>query len=112
PDARDPRPVRVEELLRVAPEPARHAGERLPADELADLARPDERRAVLVDDVHRHPERGAPERARLDRADDRGREEAGADLGAARAVDHRDARAADRVEEPAVGLGIPRLAGG
>ena len=72
---------------------------------------PTSERAGVVDDVHRHPERRAADRARLDRADRRRREEARADLGAARAVDHRHARAADVLEEPAVRLGVPRLAG-
>ena len=80
------------------------------ADELADLAGADQRVAGVVDDVHRHPERRAAERARLDRADGSGREEAGADLGAARAVDDRHARTADVLGQPPVRLGVPRLA--
>src|SRR3954470_52839 len=40
-----------------------------------------------------------------------GGEEAGADLGAAGAVDHGHSRAADVLEEPPVGLRVPRLAG-
>src|SRR5215211_4900302 len=37
PDPGEPAPVRLEIALRVAPEPARHPGKRLPAHELADL---------------------------------------------------------------------------
>src|SRR5919198_1583285 len=81
PHAGQPRPVCVEKLLRVAPEATRHARERTAADQLADLARADERPSLVVDDVHRHPERRASHRARLDRARDGGREEARADLG-------------------------------
>ena len=73
---------------------------------------PRTRVAVGVDDVHRHPERGPAERARLDRIARRRREEARADLGAAGEVDDRHARAADLLEEPAVRVGVPRLAGG
>ena len=102
PDAREAAPVGLEVALRVAPEAARHPGERLAADELADLARADERAAVVVDDVHRHPERRPAERARLDRHRRHRREEARADLGAARAVDDRHARPADVLEQPAV----------
>ena len=86
-------------------------GERPAADELADLAGADERVAGVVDDVHRHPERRPADGARLDRPDRGRREEARADLGAAGAVDDRHARAADVLEEPAVRLGVPRLAG-
>src|SRR5207253_2663023 len=102
----------LEVALGVAPEASRHAGERLAADELAHLAGADERVALTVDDVHRHPERRPPERARLDR--DRGdrREEARADLRAAGDVDQRNAPTADRLEEPTIRLGVPRLAGG
>ena len=41
-----------------------------------------------------------------------GRQEAGADLGAAGDVDDRAAAAADHLEEPVVGVLVPRLAGG
>ena len=104
PDPGKPAPVRVEVPLRVAPEPARHPGERLAADELADLAA--HASALGVDDVHRHPERGPAERARLDRHRRRRREEARADLGAARAVDDRAAPAADRSWSQRYGSGF------
>src|SRR5207302_7874581 len=77
----------------------------------ADLAARDYRAPLVVDDVHRHPERGAAERAGLDRDRRSGREEAGADLGAPGAVDDRTAAASDALEEPAVRLRIPGLAG-
>ena len=57
PHAGNARPVRLDELVRVAPEAARHAGERLAADELADLAGADERRA------RRRRRRPSPSRA-------------------------------------------------
>src|SRR4051794_12051531 len=110
PHAGDPAPVGLEVALGVAPEAARHPGERLPADELADLAA--HGATFGVDDVHRHPECRAAERARLDRRRRSGREEAGPDLGAAGAVDDRAASAADVLVEPAVGLRVPGLAGG
>ena len=111
PDPGKPAPVRVEVALGVAPEAPCHPRERLPADELPDLAALDERVALLVDDVHIHPERGAAERARFDRDRRRGREKARADLGPARAVDDRAAAAADSLGEPVVRIRVPRLAG-
>ena len=60
PHARDAAPVRLEVALGVAPEAARHAGERLAADELADLARADERAAVVVDESIAMPSAGPP----------------------------------------------------
>ena len=57
PDAGDARPVRLDELLGVAPEAARHARERPADNELTDLAGADERLAGVVDYVHRHAER-------------------------------------------------------
>jgi hypothetical protein len=53
---------------------------------------------VGVDDVHRHPERRPPSEHALIGAARRRREEARADLGAARAVDDRAAAAADVLE--------------
>src|SRR3954452_7487793 len=102
PDPGEAAPVGLDELLRIAPEAACHARERPAADELADLAGADERAPVAVDHVHRHSERGAADRAGLDRRNGRRRQEAGADLGPARAVDDRDARVTDRLEEPPV----------
>src|SRR3954454_7145321 len=67
PHVRDARPVRLDELVGVAPEAARHPRERLAADELADLAGPEQRAAYVVDDVDRHPERRTADRTRLDR---------------------------------------------
>ena len=67
--------------------------------------------AARVDDVHVLPERGEAERDRLDRLGDHRRQEAGADLGAAADVHDRRRAAADVLEEPAVRVGVPRLAG-
>ena len=111
PDAGQPPPVRLEVALWVAPEAARHGGERLAADELAHVAGADERVALVVDDVHRHPERRPAERARLDRHRRHGREKTRGDLGTAGDVDQRHAAAADVLIEPAVRLGVPGLAG-
>ena len=55
---------------------------------------------------------GPGERARLDRRDGEAAEDAAGDLRPTRVVDDRDARLAGVLEQPAVGLGIPRLAGG
>src|SRR4029450_1930934 len=88
--------------LGIAPEAARHPGERPPAYELADLAT--HRVALRVDDAHGHPEPAPSWRAGFERDRRRRRQEARADLGPARAVDDRTARAADLLEEPAVRL--------
>ena len=57
------------------------------------------------------PSAGKPDRARLRRAQHRHREEARADLGAARAVHDRDPpAAADVLVEPVVRAAVPRLA--
>ena len=109
PDAREAPPVGVEVALGVAPDAARHAGPRLRADELADLAA--QRAARRVVDVHRHAEQRPSERAGLVRQVRRRAEEAGRDLGAARDVHDRPRPAADALEEPQPGLGVPGLAG-
>ena len=108
PDARESPPVRLQVALRVAPDPARHARPRAPADELADLAA--NRPALVVDDVDVLAERGKAYGARLRRLQHRDREEAGAHLGPAGAVDDRDATAAAHVlVEPVVRPTVPRL---
>src|SRR5205823_10103662 len=109
PHAGNSAPVRIEIALAVAPDAARHAGPRPPADELADLAAYGS--ALLVDDVHVLPERGKAKRDRLDRLRDHGREEARADLGTAADVHDRRPRPADVLEEPAIRVGVPRLTG-
>src|SRR4029453_11458325 len=92
----------------IAPEPARHSGERLPADELADLAA--NRPPLDVDDVHRHPQPPPPQRTPLYRLSNGRREKARADLGAAGAVDDRTAPPADNLVQPAIRLWVPPLA--
>ena len=109
PHVRPARPVRLEVALAVVPQAARHPRPRLRAHELADLAA--HRAAVVVEHVDRHAERGTAERARRQRLHDVRREEARADLGAARDVDDRAAAAADDVEVPAPRRFVPRLAG-
>ena len=106
----EPPPIRVEVALVVAPDAARHGGPRLFADELPHLARGD-RRSVGAPDVDVHPERGTSERAGLQLRDRQRREEARADLGAARQVDDRAPAAADLLQQPPVRLGVPRLTG-
>ena len=103
------RPVRLEVALAVVPQAAGHARPRLRAHELADRAA--HRPAVVVEHVDRHAERGPAERARRERLHDVRRQEARADLGAARDVDDRAAAAADDVEVPAPRRFVPRLAG-
>src|SRR5262249_4202354 len=109
PDAGPPRPVRLEIALRVAPEPRGHAGPGPRHDELAHFAA--DGPALLAVALGRHARDGAVERTGLDRRDGKRREDAAGDLGAARVVDDRHALLADVLEEPAVGFGIPRLAG-
>src|SRR6266508_3197162 len=104
-------PVCVEVALGIAPEATCHPGERLAADELADVARADERPAFRIDHVHRHAEVRASQRTRLDRDRRRGREEAGAYLRPTGAVDDWTAAAANLLEEPSVWIRVPRLAG-
>ena len=110
PDAREAPPVRLEVALVVAPDAAGHPGPRPRADELADLAA--QRLPVRRVDVHRQAQRREAERDGLRRIQQADREEAGADLGAARDVDDRDPPAArDVLVQPVVGAGVPRLAG-
>ena len=72
------------------PDPARHRGPRLPADELPDLAGGD--RSPRIHDVDVHAERRAPSVHGLSSQIGRRREEAGPDLGAAAQVDDREPR--------------------
>ena len=109
PHAGEAAPVRLEVPLVVPPDAARHAGPRAPADELADLAA--HRVALPVDDVHVLAERRKPERDGLDRLGDDRRQKARAHLGAAGDVHDRRAPAADVIEEPAIRIRVPRLAG-
>ena len=67
--------------------------------------------ALRVDDVHRHSECRAAQRALLDRGRRRRREEASAHLRSARTVDDRATPAPYMLEEPPVGPGVPRLTG-
>ncbi len=110
PHAGEAAPVRLQVALGVAPEPARHPRERLPADELADLAGADQRPALGVDDVHRHSRRRPADGAVLDRLRRTRPEEDRADLRPAGDVDDRAAPASHPLEEPAVRVGVPRLA--
>ena len=104
-------PVGLEIAGVVAPDPARHSGPGPGADELAHLL--PQRGSLGREDVHRLPEGGKAERARLGRRHRSDREEAGADLGAAGDVDDRDPSPARRVlVQPVVRAGIPGLAGG
>src|SRR5205814_2073377 len=90
PDAGKPRPVRLQVARLVAPESLGHSRPRRATDELADRARAD-RPAALVEDVDVHAEGGTSEGATLEFLDRGRREEATADLGAARDVDDRAA---------------------
>ena len=67
--------------------------------------------ALLVEHVDGHAERGPAERTRRQRLHDVRREEARADFGAARDVDHRAAAPADDVEVPPPRRFVPRFAG-
>ena len=107
PGAGEPTPVRVEVLLRVAPDPSRHRGPGLSAHELPHLPGRD-REPGGIDDVDVHPERGASERARLQVRDRQRREEARPHLRPSAQVDDRQTRAADLPVQPEV-VGVPRL---
>src|SRR6185437_13810755 len=109
PDSWKAPPVGVEVTLVVTPDAARHSRPRPFADELADFAA--HRRAVRSVDVHVLTELRKAKRDRLDRLGDARREKPGADLGAAGAVHDRRRAAPDLVEEPAVRILVPRLAG-
>ena len=90
--------------------PLRHPGPRPLAHELADLAA--DRPPLLVEHVHVLAERRKAHGARLRRREHRHRQEAGADLGSARAVHDRDAAPPAHVRvEPVVRPAVPRLAG-
>src|SRR5207245_1943871 len=103
-----PRPVRVEVALAIAPESARHAGPRVADHQLADLAA--HRLAFRVDDVRGNSWQRARERRRAQMRDDVAAQDPARDLGAAGVVDDREATAADVLEEPVEGLGAPLVA--
>ena len=111
PDVRPSRPVGRQVALGIAPDPSRHRRPGLGADQLADPLARSQRPAVRVIHVDGHPQRRADQRARLQRRDREGREQAGADLRPAGDVDDRQPAPADVLEQPSPGLGVPRLAG-
>src|SRR2546427_11125149 len=108
PDVLPAGPVRLLVARRVLPEALRHARPRRRNDELADLAAHGSAR--LVEDLRGHARDDPREGARLDRRDGEAAEDPARDLGPARVVDDRQARLADVLEEPPVGLGVPGLA--
>ena len=110
PDIREAAPVGRQVLLRIAPEPPRHAGPRLANDEFAEGTA---QRAAppRVRDVGGDPGHGAGERGRLERRPRRAAEDTAGALGAARVIDEGDAFLTRDAEVPPPRLGIPGLAG-
>src|SRR5262249_50100483 len=102
------RPVRLDVSIGILPESVRHAGPRPCHDQLAHLTA--HRLAVVAEALGGHPWDGTAEGARLDRAVGEAREDAARDLRTARVIEDGHAALADVIEEPAIGLGIPRLA--
>src|SRR5919198_3032302 len=108
PDVLPARPVGLLVACRVLPEALRHAGPWRRHDQLTDLAAHGPAR--LVKDVGGHAGDEPREGARLDGRDRETAEDPAGDLRPAGVVDDRQARLADVLEEPPVGLGGPRLA--
>src|SRR5437899_861041 len=109
PNIRHARPIGLFVALCVTPESAGHAGPRRADRELAHLT--PHRPTLFVENVGGNSRHRPGKRARLDRENRQGADDAAGDLGPARIVDDRTAPTADLLEVPAVWIFVPHLAG-
>src|SRR5207249_12161837 len=94
----------------IVPETGRHSRPRLRHDQLADGAA--HGTAGVVEDLGGHAGDGAREGAGFDRSDGKAAQDSAGDFRSTGVVADRDPRLTGVLEEPAVRLRVPRLAGG